>query len=533
MLKTIDLFAGAGGLSLGFQLAGGFRIVAAAEINKYARDTYKANIAKNDPDFVFIENVLGYDFSALNERMGGIDIVIGGPPCQGFSNANRQKNHVISMNNGLVKEFFRAIKEIKPRAFVMENVSMLRSDTHRFYESAVDKDQIDALIEAGFSIPTRDDTLLVADRAFDGIDYENLDVSVFQSVKMPADLTQLIVVLDKNLYNPRRLPTYLKKHSSQICTKTKAFIDSDREADTPALGALITKLEEVIAAMQNGTVEAASEDIKYIVALQKAVETLGEIKENRLIGRYEAEGNNLLFRVRSYSVIDYIKAILGGEYIQSGGTVNAKWFGVPQDRKRYIVMGIRSDVCSGNAFSIPQEPDEYSAVTVGEAISDLSKYAASYEPTSNETAYDEGDQGLSQYATTMREGSSGVNNHITTKTTQTALDRFKAIKQGDNFHSLDVEMKSTYSKPERTQKTIYLRLNPNEPSGTVVNVRKSMWIHPTLDRAITIREAARLQSFPDRFVFHGAKDSQYQQVGNAVPPFLARAIATHLYNVIK
>ena len=60
-----------------------------------------------------------------------------------------------------------------------------------------------------------------------------------------------------------------------------------------------------------------------------------------------------------------------------------------------------------------------------------------------------------------------------------------------------------------------------------------MWIHPTLDRAISIREAARLQTFPDSFVFCGSKDKQYQQVGNAVPPIMAKAIAkpvsyTHL-----
>ena len=102
---------------------------------------------------------------------------------------------------------------------------------------------------------------------------------------------------------------------------------------------------------------------------------------------------------------------------------------------------------------------------------------------------------------------------------------FKAIKPGKNFHSLSTQLKSTYTNPERTQNTIYLRLNPDEPSGTVVNVRKSMWIHPTLDRAITVREAARLQSFPDSFIFCGTKDSQFQQVGNAVPPYLAWQIA--------
>lgn len=73
----------------------------------------------------------------------------------------------------------------------------------------------------------------------------------------------------------------------------------------------------------------------------------------------------------------------------------------------------------------------------------------------------------------------------------------------------------------------------DEPSGTVVNVRKSMWIHPTKDRAISIREAARLQTFPDSFVFCGSKDKQYQQVGNAVPPIMAKAIATKIVKYLN
>ena len=129
MLKTIDLFAGAGGLSYGFESTNQFLIVAAVENNKNARKTYIEN-HKGREDIIMIPEVRGYDFLELSKQVGGIDIVIGGPPCQGFSNANRQKNHIISMNNSLVKEYFRAIKEIKPKAFVMENVSMPVSYTH-------------------------------------------------------------------------------------------------------------------------------------------------------------------------------------------------------------------------------------------------------------------------------------------------------------------------------------------------------------------------------------------------------------------
>ena len=229
---VIDLFAGAGGLSYGFLQTGRFKIVAAAEINENARKTYKRNIADTVPQFQFIENVVGYDFKALKEQLGGIDVVIGGPPCQGFSNANRQKNHLISMNNSLVKEYFKAIKAIKPIAFVMENVSMLRSDTHRFYESHKDNDEIDELIKRGYNIPKRNDSIIVADYAFDGIDYKDIENLNVDAISLPADLKQLISVLNKNKSNQRRLPNYLKKHTKEIIQQIDAYSKTITAAST-------------------------------------------------------------------------------------------------------------------------------------------------------------------------------------------------------------------------------------------------------------------------------------------------------------
>ena len=127
-----------------------------------------------------------------------------------------------------------------------------------------------------------------------------------------------------------------------------------------------------------------------------------------------------------------------------------------------------------------------------------------------------------------------LKNHIITKTTDVAMERFRALNQGENFHALDDSLKTnTYTDISRTQNTIYLRLDYEQPSGTVVNVRKSMWVHPVKDRAVSVREAARLQTFPDSFVFVGTKDKQYQQVGNAVPPIMAKAIAKKLANQLK
>lgn len=536
MIKTIDLFAGAGGLSLGFLMTGKYQIVAAAEINKNARETYKTNIAKDNDNFEFIENVIDYDFSTLNSRFeNSIDVVIGGPPCQGFSNANRQKNHLISMNNSLVKEYFRAIRQIRPKAFVMENVSMLESETHRFYESRKDNDEIDALIANGYDIPKRMDTLVLSKVSFDGIDMCSLPESNLREIFIPKQLTHLLSVLQKNINNPRRLPNFLLKNKVTIEKLINSYICSEDFADSTAKQQIISKLETIKYELENSRPEKAYEELDYLVSLQKVIASISEIIENELIGNYEYSAEDgLRFIVNSYSVIDYINAILGDEYIQKGNVFNAKWFGVPQERRRYIVVGIRRDIYIGKGIdlNLPNETIADRIPTVGEAILDLSNYEVGYKPHYTPIPYVE-KKGISSYARSMRKGSKSVKNHITTKTTDKALERFKKIKQGKNFHSLGIEDKDTYSKPERTQNTIYLRLDPNKPSGTVVNVRKSMWIHPILDRAITVREAARLQSFPDSFEFIGTKDSQYQQVGNAVPPLLAKGIADLIFKYLQ
>lgn len=532
MLKTIDLFAGAGGLSLGFEMTGQFQVLAAAEINKNAQATYRKNLTAGKDNFTFIDNVLGYDFASLSERLGGVDVVIGGPPCQGFSNANRQKNHLISMNNGLVKEYFRAIKEIRPKAFIMENVNMLRSDTHRFYESTKDCEEINLLRENGYDIPQREDTLCVSEEVFQNINYSQIEEIDFGQFIIPAELLQLISVLNKNIGNATRLPKFLRKNSKDIVRRIDAVLTLQANAELALDNTIIEKLSSIKDALDTDCVKDKAEDISYVVNLEKMISTVNEIRNNGLIGQFSvSEEGALVFKVNSYSVIDYVNAILGGEYIQVGNTVNAEWFGVPQERRRYIVMGIRKDLYPEVEPELPTQPEELKKVTVGEAIMDLASYEAGYEKEYVPVPYGDNDA-LSEYAQLMRNGSSTVKNHITTKTTETAMERFKEIKQGKNFHSLSEEMKLTYAKPERTQNTIYLRLDPEEPSGTVVNVRKSMWIHPTLDRAVTVREAARLQSFPDTFEFVGTKDSQFQQVGNAVPPLLAKGIAEQLLKYI-
>ena len=157
MYKVIDLFAGAGGLSLGFMQTCKYDIKVAFENSPYMQETYK----RNHPGVEVQGDVCKADYADIQKRYGEIDVVIGGPPCQGFSNANRQKNHAISKNNMLVKQYLRAILELQPKAFVMENVSMLRSEVHRFY-----LDRKDEALVKQYGIPVKETTLSLIDKPF-------------------------------------------------------------------------------------------------------------------------------------------------------------------------------------------------------------------------------------------------------------------------------------------------------------------------------------------------------------------------------
>ena len=102
------------------------------------------------------------------------------------------------------------------------------------------------------------------------------------------------------------------------------------------------------------------------------------------------------------------------------------------------------------------------------------------------------------------------------------LDRYKHIPQGGNWKNIpNTLMSNTYKDHSRCHTGIYYGLDENRPSVVIGNYRKNMLIHPWENRGLSVR-AARLQSFPDSFHFLRASRNQQQQVGNAVPPLLAK-----------
>ena len=524
---VVDLFSGAGGLSLGFLQTQKFDIKVAFENNPNMQETYR----RNHPNVDVRGDVCAADYGEIQRQYGTIDVVIGGPPCQGFSNANRQKNHAISQNNMLVKQYIRAIREMQPKAFVMENVSMLRSDVHRFY-----LDEADAKLIGQYDIPMTPTKLVLLEKAFlfDGALEIVQDSSRISTHLWSEEEYAALNVIYKATKNSKKLIAALEKHKkvllgiAELKTSENAN-DYIGQCDAAAFSA--------VKAYYQGdyTLDLLQSAIEPSIMIQRMLSKALEIFENNLVvDAYSAEGD-LSVEIRSYAVFDYLQAILGAKpnsYAINADVLCAADYGAPQKRMRFVVMGIKKSLT--DTVKLPKGSfTEGTYRTVRDAISDLETVAPVTEVSDDTGIALPEVAGISALGQQLRD-TDCLHNHIITNTRETAMERFKALKQGQNFHSLDESLKNnTYTDVSRTQNTIYLRLDYDQPSGTVVNVRKSMWVHPVLDRAVSIREAARLQTFPDSFIFCGTKDKQYQQVGNAVPPIMAKAIAKKLAQQLK
>lgn len=527
--KMIDLFAGAGGLSLGFMQTNQFEIKAAIEKNPNAQNTYRHNF----PGVDLYDDITGVDFRSFNDRYGQIDVVIGGPPCQGFSNANRQHNQAINLNNKLVKQYIRAIQQIQPKAFVMENVGMLKSNVHRFYIERDDEKYVDL-----YNIPITDDRIFLLDGkwTFEGV----LDIleneKAIKNNMWPEKLFKDFNIVYKNRHNLAKMQKAIEKYATSI----EKILFNLKEPENEHIRNISKKLFQVVEE-NNGTitVEELLPLLEEPLAIQKMLIHAEEIYSNNIEEKFGINEKNVVANVKSCAVYDYLTSILGAEsnesYAIENGILSAVEFGIPQKRRRFVIIGVKKKY-SGKV-EMPKPSKKTVMTNVYNAIADLENVPVRY-------SVEEDDKSDGSYIPmncianvdtlkSLRNKNGKVYNHVVPRTREIALRRFQVIKPGENFHSLSKEMKeNTYTNAERTQNTVYLRLNYNEPSGTVINVRKSMWIHPELDRAVSIREAARLQTFPDSFRFYGPKDSEYQQVGNAVPPMLAQIIAEHILSYI-
>ncbi len=208
-----------------------------------------------------------------------------------------------------------------------------------------------------------------------------------------------------------------------------------------------------------------------------------------------------------------------------GYTVNYKVltasdYGVPQDRNRFILVGNKEGIC----FEFPKK--DKVKIPVMDAISDL--------PTLTNGQIDETlpykINSPSPYAKKMRNGSRNAKQNYVSRNNDLVLERYKHIKSGQNWKAIPDYLMQNYKNKNNCHSGIYKRLNPEVPSVVISNYRKNMLIHPDQDRGLSVREAARIQSFPDDFIFEGTLMHIQQQIGNAVPPLLAEVIFKQIMN---
>ena len=195
--------------------------------------------------------------------------------------------------------------------------------------------------------------------------------------------------------------------------------------------------------------------------------------------------------------------------------LNASDYGVPQKRSRFFLVGSKIGIEA--KFPIVSQKAN---TTVKQAFDDLPKL----KNGANVDKLDYSDKARTNYAKSLRGDLSSCTGHLVSKNSDSVIERYAYIPQGGNWENIPETLMENYTDRNRCHTGIYYRLTEDTPSVTIGNYRKAMLIHPWEDRGLSVREAARLQSFPDSYQFEGSIGFQQQQVSNAVPPLLAKAV---------
>lgn len=238
--------------------------------------------------------------------------------------------------------------------------------------------------------------------------------------------------------------------------------------------------------------------------------------------------------------------------------LGAAYYGVPQMRWRTVIIGLRGREVPNDAFpcpifhapirpnftttfdgkqlvKLPTSESLAKFITVEEAIGDLPPLKCGEKGDAVKDYYTEPQ---CEYQQIMRVGSGGVYNHEAPKLSETNLERLKYIKPGGNWTDIPYDLlPKGMQKARKSDHTMrYGRVKSDGLASTILTKCDPHWgayFHYSQDRSFTVREAARIQSFPDHYVFHGNAAEQFAQVGNAVPPLLAKAIGMSIMNILK
>lgn len=420
-LTVLDLFAGAGGISEGFRQAG-YRILGASELDPDAAATFALNFP--DSEVICGDIRSRQIIERIDELAEHADVLVGGPPCQAFSQVRNHTRMIDDPRNSLYREFIRAVQRATPRAFVMENVTGL--------DQMGVRDQIIA------------------------------DLSLAGEYRVIA---QVVDAADFGVPQTRKRLLFFGVHRS--------------------LGVSPPVLEG----------SGATTSIELV----------------RLTGAR---------------------------------------------RNRYQVV-VQESMWSQQVLEKLLDPNDSSVVTAEQAISDLVDLPVGNRE--DELPYEPLSSVQSAYQRAMREGATEIITNVQVpRINEDTRLRLKGIPEGGNHRDLPEELLDRYitgrrwgqengsGRLSRRHFYAYRRLHPDIWAWTL-NTKGDSVYHYRHPRSLSVREFARLQSFPDRFIFTtdarkgliegrhdgGPAHSRYRQVGNAVPPLLARAAAAALQSALR
>lgn len=234
-----------------------------------------------------------------------------------------------------------------------------------------------------------------------------------------------------------------------------------------------------------------------------------------------------------------------GYHVNKPKILNAADYGVPQIRKRVFFVGRKDE--GRFEWPVPSHRKQIGChsdllclkpyVTVDDAISDLPKLPIGEKGVKKQDQLGKYSKSAQcEFQKWSRTGAVKLSNNLTRWHRDKDLKVFSHMKPGHKWSQLSTADKDQIGYSCTAFDDKWRRLPEDRPSWTVLShLAKDgyMYIHPTQNRTISVREAARLQSFPDRFVFYGSRTAQFQQVGNAVPPILAMAVAECILRMIN
>ena len=232
-----------------------------------------------------------------------------------------------------------------------------------------------------------------------------------------------------------------------------------------------------------------------------------------------------------------VRTYLGDEYDVAFDVFNAKNFGVPQNRERLIVIGNRIGInTQGIINNIHEKEKNIKKFTLGEAIFDLPKLEPNRIKNNNRVDLKETGFTCTEYSYTKTPFYTFINenkeieflyNHKNRYNNDRDIEIFVRLPQGGNSLHESIKDIMPYESRNNIFKDKYYKLKSDDVCKTITSHMKfdcNMYIHPTQARGLSPREAARIQTFPDDFIFYGPQNSWYKQIGNAVPVKLAQII---------